>query len=90
MSRKGTRWDQVLFVLVAYRLLSPGSEWRLHRQWFEHSALRDLLGADDGLADIHTLYACHDRLVEHKTRGLRSSGATLARSVQRRIRRAAL
>jgi hypothetical protein len=29
-SRKGTRWDQVLFVLVAYRLLAPGSEWRLH------------------------------------------------------------
>ena len=24
-SRKGTRWDQVLFVLVAYRLLAPGS-----------------------------------------------------------------
>jgi len=66
-SRKGTRWDQVLFVLVAYRLLSPGSEWRLHRHWFEHSALRDLLGADDGLADIHQLYACHDRVLEHKT-----------------------
>src|ERR1700687_580806 len=30
-SRKGTRFDQVLFVLVVYRLLSPGSEWRLHR-----------------------------------------------------------
>jgi hypothetical protein len=24
VSRKGTRWDQVLFVLVAYRLLAPG------------------------------------------------------------------
>ncbi len=65
-SRKGTRWDQVLFVLVAYRLLSPGSEWRLHRQWFERSALADLLGADEGLADIHKLYACHDQLLEHK------------------------
>jgi len=65
-SRKGTPWDQVLFVLVAYRLLSPGSEWRLHRQWFEHSALRDLLGGEAGLADIHTLYACHDKLLEHK------------------------
>jgi transposase len=65
-SRKGTRFDQVLFVLVAYRLLSPGSEWRLHRHWFEHSALADLLGADAALADIHTLYACHDRLLEHK------------------------
>src|SRR5208283_4139264 len=29
-SRKGTAWDQVLFVLVAYRLIEPGSEWRLH------------------------------------------------------------
>lgn len=65
-SRKGTRFDQVLFVLVAYRLLSPGSEWRLHRHWFEQSALGDLLGADSALADIHTLYACHDRLLEHK------------------------
>ena len=65
-SRKGTRFDQVLFVLVAYRLLSPGSEWRLHRHWFETSALGDLLGADAGLADIHTLYVCHDRLLEHK------------------------
>ena len=65
-SRKGTRFDRVLFVLVAYRLLSPGSEWRLYRHWFERSALGDLLGADAALADIHTLYACHDRLLEHK------------------------
>jgi transposase len=65
-SRKGTRFDQVLLVLVAYRLLSPGSEWRLHRHWFERSALADLLGADGALADIHMLYACHDRLLEHK------------------------
>jgi len=65
-SRKGTRWHQVLLLLVAYRLLSPGSEWRLHRQWFEHSAMADLLGEDVGLAEIHKLYRCHDRLLEHK------------------------
>ena len=47
-SRKGTRWDDVLFVLAAYRLLAPGSEWRLHREWFARSALVDLLGADFG------------------------------------------
>jgi len=35
------RWDQVLLVLVAYRLIAPGSEWRLHREWFERSALAD-------------------------------------------------
>lgn len=28
-SRKGTRWDLVLFVLTAYRLLAPGSEWAI-------------------------------------------------------------
>lgn len=65
-TRKGTRFDQVLAVLVVYRLLSPGSEWRLHRHWFEHSALADLLGVDSAAADIHALYACHDRLLEHK------------------------
>src|SRR5271166_2518520 len=65
-SRKGTRWDQVLFVLVAYRLLAPGSEWRLHREWFERTALADLLGEDAGLAESHKLYRCHDRLLKHK------------------------
>ncbi len=33
-SREGTPWDQVLTVLVIYRLIDPGSEWRLHREWF--------------------------------------------------------
>lgn len=65
-SRKGTRWDQVLLVLVAYRLIAPGSEWRLHRQWFASSALGDLLGADFSLAESHKLYACHDLLLKHK------------------------
>jgi len=65
-SRKGTRWDQVLFVLAAYRLMAPGSEWRLHREWFARSALADLLGEDAGLAESHKLYRCHDRLLAHK------------------------
>jgi len=65
-SRKGTRWDWVLQVLVTYRLLEPGSEWRLYRHWFEHSAMADLLGADLELAEIHKLYECHERLLEHK------------------------
>jgi hypothetical protein len=65
-SRKGTLWDQVLFVLVAYRLIAPGAEWRLHREWYGRSALADLLGADAALADSHKLYRCHDRLLAHK------------------------
>ena len=67
-SRKGTRWDLVLQTLCAYRLIDPGSEWRLHRQWFESSAMADLLGADFAqLAESHKLYECHDLLLEHKT-----------------------
>jgi hypothetical protein len=65
-SRKRTRWDQVLQVLASYRLIAPGSEWRLHRQWFGNSAMADLLGADFGLAEEHKLYACHDLLLQHK------------------------
>src|SRR3990167_6312509 len=65
-SRKGTRWDQVLFVLTAYRLIAPGSEWRLHREWFGRTALADLLGGNERLADSHALYACHDRLLGYK------------------------
>jgi len=64
--RKGTRWDQVLAVLTVYRLIAPGSEWRLHRQWFDSSAMADLLGADFSWADPHKLYSCHDLLLAHK------------------------
>ena len=53
-------------MLVAYRLIDPGSEWRLHRQWFGQSAMGDLLSADSSLADPHKLYGCHDLLLEHK------------------------
>lgn len=67
-SRKGTRWDLVLQTLCAYRLIDPGSEWRLHRQWFEQSAMGDLLGADFGqLAESHKLYQCHDLILAHKS-----------------------
>ena len=65
-SRKGTQWDQVLQVLVSYRLIAPGSEWKLHRDWFGKSAMADLLEADFGLAEAHKLYACHDLLLRHK------------------------
>jgi hypothetical protein len=53
-------------VLVSYRLIAPGSEWKLHRTWFGQSAMADLLGGDAGLADPHKLYACHDLLLKHK------------------------
>jgi transposase len=65
-SREGTRWRHVLQTLVCYRLIDPGSEWRVHRQWFERSAMADLLGADDALVAKDTLYRCLDKLLAHK------------------------
>ena len=65
-SREGTPWLKVLKTLVAYRLIDPGSEWRLHRQWFDASAMADLLESDFALAEKNTLYRCLDKLVEHK------------------------
>jgi hypothetical protein len=67
VNRKRTRWDQILQVLVSYRLIAPGSEWKLHRDWFGRSAMADLLGSDFRLAEPHKLYACHDRLLAHKS-----------------------
>jgi transposase len=65
-SRKGTRWDLIVQALSCYRLMEPGSEWRMHRHWYEKSAMVDLLGAGFELAEIHKLYGCLDRLMEHK------------------------
>jgi hypothetical protein len=65
-SREGTRWLNVLITLVIYRLIDPGSEWRLHRQWYEQSALGDLLGEDFSLVAKDNLYRCLDRLLAHR------------------------
>jgi transposase len=65
-SREGTCWRHILQTLVCYRLIDPGSEWRLHRLWFEQSALGDLLGQDFGLVEKNALYRTLDRLLEHK------------------------
>jgi len=65
-SRKGTRWDHVLQTLVTYRLIDPGSEWRLHREWFDKTAMADLLGGDYRLAVDDTLYRCMDQLTAYK------------------------
>ena len=66
VSREGTDWEKVLRLLTLYRLLSPGSEWRLHRHWFGTTALADLLDVDERIAQDDTLYRGLDGLLEHK------------------------
>jgi transposase len=65
-SREGTCWRDILQTLVCYRLIDPGSEWRLHRQWFEQSAMGDLVGRDYALVEKNALYRCLDKLLAHK------------------------
>ncbi|MDO8545053.1 MAG: IS1634 family transposase [Opitutaceae bacterium] len=66
VSREDTDWEKVLRILVIYRLLSAGSEWRLHRHWFGTTALGDLLGVDERAVQDDTLYRCHDLLLPLK------------------------
>ena len=66
VSREDTDWEKVLRIVVIYRLLSPGSEWRLHRHWFGTTALGDLLGVDERAVQDDTLYRCHDLLLPWK------------------------
>lgn len=65
-SREGTCWRNVLETLTLYRLIDPGSEWRLHREWFKNSALGDLLDEDFSLAQKDNLYRCLDKLLKHR------------------------
>jgi transposase len=65
-SREGTCWRHVLQTLVCYRLIDPGSEWRLHRSWFDRSAMGDLLGEDFSLVEKNALYRCLDKVLENK------------------------
>src|SRR5207247_5169481 len=66
VSREGTDWLDVLKTLVSYRLISPGSEWRLHSEWYLHSAMADLLGRSGEAMELQSLYRCQDKLLAHK------------------------
>ena len=65
-SRQGTSWYHLLVVLCAYRWIDPGSEWRLHREWYSKSAMGDLLHEDFALVAKDNPYRCLDKLVVHK------------------------
>src|SRR5450631_3243673 len=64
--RERVTWAQVLELLVVNRLIDPGSEFRVHRQWFDQSAMDVLLGQDFQVAEKDRLYRCLDRVLQHK------------------------
>src|SRR5271167_4416752 len=65
-SREEVPWEKVLRLLVVNRLLDPGSEFRVHRQWYLSTAMDALLGTDFEVAEKNRLYRCLDRVLEHK------------------------
>jgi transposase len=66
VQRETVPWEKVLRLLVVNRLIEPGSEFRLHRHWFDQSAMAELLDADFAVAEKDRLYRCLDRILEHK------------------------
>ena len=64
--REAVPWEQVLRLLVVNRWIAPGSEFRVHRQWFLASAMDALMGVDFAVAEKDRLYRCLDRVVAHK------------------------
>ena len=66
VQRETVPWAKVLQLLAVNRLIDPGSEFRVHRQWFDQSAMAELLQTDFAVAEKDRLYRCLDRLLEHK------------------------
>ena len=65
-AREEVSWEKVLRLLVVNRLLDPGSEFHVHRQWFVDSAMDELLETDFAVAEKDRLYRCLDRVLKHK------------------------
>ena len=65
-AREVVSWEKVLQLEVVNCLLDPGSEYRLHRQWFVDSAMDELLETDFAVAGKDRLYRCLDRVLPHK------------------------
>jgi transposase len=66
VSHSGIPWSKVLKLLVVNRLIRPGSEFYIHRQWFDKTAMDELLEMDYQIAAKDRLYRCLDRIAAYK------------------------
>jgi hypothetical protein len=66
VERETVPWEKGLELLVVNRLIEPGREFRVHRQWFDRSAMAELLEVDFAVAEKDRLYRCLDRVLKHK------------------------
>jgi transposase len=65
-AREAVSWEKVLPLQVVNCLLDPGSDFRLHRQWYVDTAMDELLETDFAVAAKDRLYRSLDRVLPHK------------------------
>ena len=65
-AREAVSWEKVLQLQVVNCLLDPGSDFRLHRQWYVDTAMDELLETDFAVAAKDRLYRCLDRVLPYK------------------------
>jgi len=59
-------WSKVLKLLTVNCLVDPASEFYVHRQWFDKTAMDELLTTDYRIASKDRLYRCLDRIPRYK------------------------
>lgn len=64
--RGDVAWSKVIKLLVVNSLIQPASEFYVHRQWFNKTAMDELLNTDYRIASKDRLYRCLDIILEHK------------------------
>jgi hypothetical protein len=63
---EGVAWSKAAKLLAVIRLIAPSSEWHLHWQWFDLSAMGGLLDEGFAVASKDRLYRRLDRMVTYK------------------------
>lgn len=59
-------FSKVLQLLTINRLIKPGSEFYVHRHWFDQTAMDVLLDCDYLVAEKNRLYRCLDYILPYK------------------------
>ena len=89
-SREDVPWEKVLQLLVVNRLLDPGSEFRVHRQWYLTTAMDALLGTDFAVAEKGSLVSLPGPGAGTQAGTVSVAAPEVGRSVSGGIRSAAL
>src|SRR3984957_20375545 len=80
--REAVSWEKVLRLLVVNRLLDPGSEFHVHRQWYVDSAMDELLETGFEVAEKRPAVSVSGSRARAQTGPVRLPEAEMGRSVR--------